>query len=231
MAKIKYTPDLLPKLRRQGITFFPAPRPGGTLLNIQTSVECNTQHPKQGFLPLGMFSYSRSFFFAASVGRYCSIADNVKVMGASHPLDWATTSTLAYNRKRRENLGVKCENVPVFGQVAENITIGHDVWIGQDVTMKRGISIGNGAVIAAGSVVTKDVAANTIVGGNPAREIRKRLDPAIFEKLNDLRWWDKDPDIVMNLSINKPEKFAVELEDLALPDFSVDSFKVSNLIC
>ncbi len=57
-------------------------------------------------------------------------------------------------------------------QIYKPITVGNNVWIGSNVTIVPGITIGDNAVIAAGSVVVKDVQANTLVGGNPAREIK-----------------------------------------------------------
>ena len=59
--------------------------------------------------------------------------------------------------------------------------IGDDVWIGQRALIKQGIRIGDGSIIAMGSVVTKDVPPNCIVGGVPARFIKKR-----FQKSEDL---------------------------------------------
>ena len=68
------------------------------------------------------------------------------------------------------------------------VTIGNDVWIGADVGIKAGITIGDGAVIASGAMVTKDVKPYSIVGGNPAKEIRMRFDQGLVERLLDLKW-------------------------------------------
>ncbi|MCL4154773.1 UNVERIFIED_CONTAM: hypothetical protein GTU68_004383 [Idotea baltica] len=73
-----------------------------------------------------------------------------------------------------------------------DLIIGNDVWIGYNATIMAGITIGDGAIIATNATVVKDVAPYTIVGGNPAREIRKRFSDKEIEKLLDLKWWDRD---------------------------------------
>jgi acetyltransferase-like isoleucine patch superfamily enzyme len=72
------------------------------------------------------------------------------------------------------------------------VVVGNDVWIGTDAILMAGITVGDGAVIAAGAVVTKDVAPYSIVGGVPAKEIKKRFDNEKIESLLSLKWWDKD---------------------------------------
>lgn len=71
-----------------------------------------------------------------------------------------------------------------------DIVIGNDVWIGYEATILSGVHIGDGAIIGAKAVVTKDVPAYSIVGGIPAREIKKRFDPGTIQKLQQLKWWD-----------------------------------------
>jgi len=68
--------------------------------------------------------------------------------------------------------------------------VGNDVWIGYDSLIMPGVTIGDGAIIAARSVVVKDVAPYTVVGGNPAKEIRKRFDEETIDLLERVRWWD-----------------------------------------
>ena len=68
--------------------------------------------------------------------------------------------------------------------------IGHDVWIGNSVTIMQGVQIGHGAIIGTNALVTKDVAPYTIVGGNPAKIIRKRFDDETTDFLLNLAWWD-----------------------------------------
>ena len=68
--------------------------------------------------------------------------------------------------------------------------VGNDVWIGYEAVILSGVTIGDGAVIGTRAVVTKDVAPYSIVGGVPAKEIRKRFDPETVDALLLLRWWD-----------------------------------------
>ena len=84
------------------------------------------------------------------------------------------------NGDRKERL---CSNV--------NFCIdGNDVWIGYEAVIMAGVHIGDGAIIGARAVVTKDVPPYTIVGGTPAKEIRKRFDEDVVKKLLRLQWWD-----------------------------------------
>ena len=71
-----------------------------------------------------------------------------------------------------------------------DIVIGNDVWIGYEAVVMAGVTIGNGAIIGARAVVTKDVPPYTIVGGVPAREIRRRFSDDVIARLLELKWWD-----------------------------------------
>lgn len=68
--------------------------------------------------------------------------------------------------------------------------VGNDVWIGHKAVIMPGVKIGDGAVIASNSTVTKDVESYTIVGGNPAKPIRKRFSDEQIELLLQLQWWN-----------------------------------------
>ena len=83
-------------------------------------------------------------------------------------------------------------------QQKEGINIGNDVWIGLGACIMPGVSIGNGVVIAAGSIVTKDVLAYTIVGGVPAKSIRKKYNEETIEKLNKIAWWSWEEKEIKN---------------------------------
>jgi virginiamycin A acetyltransferase len=68
--------------------------------------------------------------------------------------------------------------------------IGNDVWIGHGATFLPGVQVGDGAIIAAEAVVTADVAPYAVVGGNPAKLLRKRFSDETIAELLRLRWWD-----------------------------------------
>lgn len=71
-----------------------------------------------------------------------------------------------------------------------NTVVGNDVWIGYNATIMPGVTIGDGAIIASNATVTKDVEPYAIVGGNPAKLVRKRFNADTINKLLDLKWWD-----------------------------------------
>lgn len=156
------------------------------------------------------------------IGRYCSIAPNVKILGPNHPISRISTHTFSYQR----NISIIQAVVSDFsdqyvGERSKHVTspftlkpmpvIGNDVWIGQDVTLARGINIGSGAIVAGGSMVTKDVPDYAIVGGNPAKIIRYRFDESLRKELLLSRWWDYNFYHFRDLDCCNPEKFIVEL--------------------
>lgn len=111
------------------------------------------------------------------IGSYCSIAPNVRfLLGGEHQL--YSVSTYPFK--------VLC-----FGESREagskgDIIVKDDVWIGEGAIICSGVTIGQGAVIAAGAVVTKDVEPYAIVGGNPAKFIKYRLDENLRKKLEKI---------------------------------------------
>lgn len=123
------------------------------------------------------------------IGRFCSISDNVRIGMAQHPTDWLSTSPAFYSGSDSIPKDIAVLDNPY---VPRRTTIGNDVWIGSDVLIKGGIKIGDGAVIGMGSVVTHDVAPYAVVGGNPAKEIRKRFSDDVIEQLQVSEWWNWD---------------------------------------
>ncbi|SHG28825.1 Acetyltransferase (isoleucine patch superfamily) [Flavobacterium fluvii] len=123
----------------------------------------------------------------ATIGSFCSIANDVFIGTGKHPIDHFSTSTLFYRKKNTFNIELVSSNL-VFDEY-EKIKIGSDVWIGTRAIILDGISIGHGAIIAANSVVTKDVPPYAIVGGIPAKIIKYRFDDFKIKKLIESDWW------------------------------------------
>jgi virginiamycin A acetyltransferase len=123
------------------------------------------------------------------IGKFCMIASGVKFImnGANHLTDSLSTYPFAIFGKGWEN-AMEGKSYPNKG----DIVIGNDVWIGHNATIMAGVKIGDGAIIATNSTVVKDVEPYTIVGGNPANEIKKRFKESTIEKLLTLKWWDWD---------------------------------------
>ncbi len=125
------------------------------------------------------------------IGRFCSVACGVKFVftSANHTLRSLSTYTFPIFF---EEWGLDVKNITKAWDNKGNIIIGNDVWIGYGAVILSGVTVGDGAIIGARAVVTKDVPPYTIVGGVPARQIRKRFDDETIKKLLTLQWWNWD---------------------------------------
>lgn len=200
------------------IRFFPKIKQGMKIPHATVEFEKFSQHSPNGFCPLGAYSYSHSALIGvAYVGRYCSIAENVRVMGNSHPVNWVSTSPVFYKPRRMKRFGVTEQSTlraRRYDEAPKPVTIGHDFWIGQDVLLRDGISVGTGAVIAAGSVVVKDVPDYAIVGGNPAKIIRYRFEDAVINDIKASRWWEYAAADIADMEFDSPKAFVAGLDRL-----------------
>lgn len=119
-----------------------------------------------------------------SFGNYCSIADTAKFFLVNHPTNLFTSHAITYNPLLK---GVKADQL----DRSRVLVVEDDVWIGANVIILPGVNkIGRGAIIGAGSVVTKDVSRYSIVGGNPAKLIRRRFDEDTIKRLEESKWWE-----------------------------------------
>ena len=115
------------------------------------------------------------------------IASNVTFImnGANHLSQAITAYPFAIFGNGWEN-AMEGKSYPQKG----DICIGNDVWIGYQATIMPGVTIGDGAIIATNATVVNNVEPYTIVGGNPAREIKKRFSATEIEQLLAIKWWD-----------------------------------------
>lgn len=127
------------------------------------------------------------------IGKFCSIACGAKFIftSANHTMDSLSTYPfpLFY-----EEWDLPVSEITSAWDNKGDIVIGNDVWIGYEAVILSGVHIGDGAIIGTRAAVTKDVEPYTIVGGVPAKPIRKRFNQETVEKLETLRWWDLPPD-------------------------------------
>jgi acetyltransferase-like isoleucine patch superfamily enzyme len=148
---------------------------------------------------LGYGSYiGDNCVISAIIGRYCSIASNVKVLTGTHPIEGFVSTHPVFYSLGKQN-GASYTDVQRFDEKLYadknrklGIIVGNDVWIGYGATIIGAVKIGDGAVILANAMVTKDIAPYSIVGGVPAREISKRFDYETIQELMQFKWWDMD---------------------------------------
>lgn len=132
------------------------------------------------------------------IGKFCAIASGTKfIMGsANHRMSSVTTYPFnVFGGLWREKTPEHLSQLPYKG----DIVIGNDVWIGRESVIMSGVKIGDGCIIAAYSVVTKDVPPYSVVGGNPAKFIKKRFHNELIEILLELQWWNLEMEKLVNL--------------------------------
>jgi acetyltransferase-like isoleucine patch superfamily enzyme len=134
-----------------------------------------------------------------TIGKYCSIGTGVKIAVGTHPTSViVSTHPSVYCRPDFHSISYVDEDKFTYKKGA---TIGNDVWIGANAVLVNGVTVADGAVIAANSVVNKHVGPYEIVGGVPAKLIRKRFTDEQIEVLEKVKWWDKPEDwIKKNIS-------------------------------
>lgn len=144
---------------------------------------------------IGDFTYiNGGKIFYAKIGKFCSIGYGVYIGSGEHYTKKVTTYP------------IKNKIAGIYGLIdfpeQKDSIIGNDVWIGNNVGIKQGVIIGDGAIIASGAVVTKNVLPYTIVGGVPAKLIRKRFTDYQIKQLLDISWWNWNIEKIKRAAIN-----------------------------
>lgn len=126
------------------------------------------------------------------IGKFCAIAFDTKFLMGSANHRMGSISTYPFNvfgGEWEKRTPPHLSQLPFKG----DIVVGNDVWIGRECLIMPGVKIGNGSIIASRSVVVKDIPSYTIAGGNPAKVIKNRFDDEMTELLEQLKWWDFEP--------------------------------------
>lgn len=122
------------------------------------------------------------------IGSFCSIGSGASFVMAGnqgHRADWISTFPFFFMNEEPAFAGATSGYRP-----AGDTVVGHDVWIGSEAMILGGVTIGHGAIIGSRALVTRDVEPYTVVGGSPAKPIRKRFSDADIARLLELAWWD-----------------------------------------
>lgn len=129
------------------------------------------------------------------IGKFCSIACGAKFLfnSANHTLRSLSTYPFPIFY---EEWGLEGKDIRQAWDNKGDIVIGNDVWIGYQAMILAGVTVGDGAIIGSRAVVTRDVPPYTIVGGVPAKPIRKRFDEETIARFRALRWWDWDQETI-----------------------------------
>lgn len=145
---------------------------------------------------LGDYSYvvNDSDIIYSHIGKFVSIAANVRINPGNHPMERASQHHFQY---RSQQFGLGDDDDTFFDwRRGFPVSIGHDTWIGHGAIVMPGVKIGIGSVIGSGAVVTKDVADYTIMVGVPAKPLRLRFPVEVQERLKAIAWWDWPHDLI-----------------------------------
>jgi len=144
---------------------------------------------------LGAFTYigAGSEIRNAEIGRFCSIAANVAIGPAEHPLGWLSSHPFQFDGVRYFDGSPEwkkfARNDLRFRGNSASTVVGNDVWIGRNAIIKQGVRIGDGAVVAGAAFVNQNVPPYAIVGGVPAKVLRFRFNTEIIQRLERVQWW------------------------------------------
>lgn len=172
----------------------PLLHPGAVVTDCTFGVYCEVMEGSAlTEVEMGDYSYCARYaeIFCTRIGKFANIAAMTRINATNHPTDRASLHHFMY--RSAQYWDDAADDAAFFDwRRSHRCEIGHDTWIGHGAIVLPGRRIGTGAVVGAGSVVTRDVPPYEIWGGNPARRIRSRFDPAIAGRLLFLAWWNWD---------------------------------------
>ncbi|MBV8697972.1 MAG: acetyltransferase [Bradyrhizobium sp.] len=131
----------------------------------------------------------------AVIGKFTAIASAVRIGAPNHPMDRPSQHRFTYCPEYYDASATRDRDFFADRRAAK-VVIGNDCWIGHGAIILPSVTVGDGAVIAAGAVVSRNVPSYTIVGGVPARPIRRRFSNAVAEKLRRIAWWDWPDEVI-----------------------------------
>jgi len=154
-------------------------------------------HTRIEYASLGDYSYlgENCEVADAVIGKFTAIANSVRIGAPNHPMGRPSQHRFTYVPEYYEASASRDRDF-FADRRGDRVIVGNDVWIGHAAILLPGVNVGDGAVIAAGAVVSRDVAPYTIVGGVPARPIRKRFDDSVAASLHRIAWWDWPDEII-----------------------------------
>lgn len=187
---------------------------------LEHPVHCAPHSQVHNNASLGMFTFlniGSIVYPHVTIGRYCSIARGCEIGVANHPMSFLSTHSFQYHAAQFPKYPIYKDGIKrKMWRAHNNTSIGNDVWIGAQCIIRAGVNIGHGAVIAANSVVIKDVEPYSIVGGNPAKEIRKRFDDIYISQLLKLKWWELSIESISSLDFDDIDKCIDDLKEIRL---------------
>jgi acetyltransferase-like isoleucine patch superfamily enzyme len=203
MAKTFRVDDrALRRLRARGLDlsgFFGAPVSLSDRSAFEAPISLRGRAGPAAYVRIGAFSSLGNVRLNnVEIGRYASIADGAVVSAHNHPVAWLTVSRMGFESDLygwpgliRPEIAEEVRRIAhPFEEGERRTVVGNDVWIGHGAFIKAGVRIGNGAIVGALAVVTRDVEPFSIVGGAPARLLKRRFPEKVIERIERLQWWE-----------------------------------------
>jgi phosphonate metabolism protein (transferase hexapeptide repeat family) len=131
----------------------------------------------------------------AVIGKFTAIANSVRIGAPNHPMGRPSQHRFTYCPEYYDAAATRDRDF-FADRRGDRVSVGNDVWIGHAAILLPGVCVGDGAVIAAGAVVSRDVEPYTIVGGVPARPIRKRFPHSVADSLRRIAWWNWPDELI-----------------------------------